>query len=279
VAVHITADLAEWDRATLAFLARDPVANTLPLGIGAALRAGASFGDLPPWFAWVVDGDAVVGAAVRTPPYLLAVTDLPLPAATALGATIADVDMPGLLARADVAAAVARAAGRGYQVRMAEVQYRLDRLIPPTPLPGTARPATEDDDALIVRWTREFEIEAGVYVRGADASEAVRRRCARGDALWVWWVDDVPVSMAGRVAAVNGVPRVGPVYTPPEHRGRGYGAAITAAVCSDAFAGGATACTLFADAANPTSNGVYTRLGFYPLREVVEAVFDHEAGG
>jgi predicted GNAT family acetyltransferase len=28
---------------------------------------------------------------------------------------------------------------------------------------------------------------------------------------------------------------------------------------------------LFADAANPTSNGVYERLGFRPVAEVVEA--------
>ena len=39
------------------------------------------------------------------------------------------------------------------------------------------------------------------------------------------------------------------------------------------FDAGADACTLFADAANPTSNGIYERIGFRAVAETVEAAF------
>ena len=65
------------------------------------------------------------------------------------------------------------------------------------------------------------------------------------------------------------VGRIGPVYTVPEARGRGIGAAITAVVTRDLLAEGATV-MLFADADNATSNGVYERLGFRAVDELIE---------
>ncbi|MFD5727696.1 GNAT family N-acetyltransferase [Streptomyces sp. NPDC058368] len=46
------------------------------------------------------------------------------------------------------------------------------------------------------------------------------------------------------------------------HQGRGYAAAVTAQVARTALDGGAEHVLLFADPANPTSNGVYRRIGF-----------------
>ena len=66
--------------------------------------------------------------------------------------------------------------------------------------------------------------------------------------------------------------RVLAVYTPPEHRGRGYGGAVTAAVTQAALDAGADDVVLFTDLANPTSNALYQRLGYRPIedRAVVE---------
>ncbi|MDP9319178.1 MAG: hypothetical protein M3O94_08950, partial [Actinomycetota bacterium] len=60
-----------------------------------------------------------------------------------------------------------------------------------------------------------------------------------------------------------GVTRVGPVYTPPEHRRRGYGAAVTAACTRDAL-DHAEDVVLFTDLANPTSNSIYQQIGYRP---------------
>jgi predicted GNAT family acetyltransferase len=48
-------------------------------------------------------------------------------------------------------------------------------------------------------------------------------------------------------------------------RGRGYAGAVTAEVSGAALAAGATDVVLFADAANPTSNALYQRIGYAPL--------------
>lgn len=63
------------------------------------------------------------------------------------------------------------------------------------------------------------------------------------------------------------MPRVGPVWTPPEHRRHGYAAAAVGAVRARLLAAGATAVVLFADTADATSTGVYTRLGFRPVAD------------
>jgi predicted GNAT family acetyltransferase len=54
------------------------------------------------------------------------------------------------------------------------------------------------------------------------------------------------------------------VYTPPELRGRGYASAVVAALTKRELDAGARCCSLFTDLANPTSNHVYTALGYEP---------------
>ncbi len=88
--------------------------------------------------------------------------------------------------------------------------------------------------------------------------EAARTRVAQGG--YLLWEDGEPVSMAGFRTAV-GVGRVGPVWTPPDRRGKGYAAAVTRAATRAILDVGAVA-VLYTDLANPTSNGVYRRLGY-----------------
>jgi predicted GNAT family acetyltransferase len=79
--------------------------------------------------------------------------------------------------------------------------------------------------------------------------------------------------MARVHAPAAGMCRIGPVYTPPESRGRGFGAAVTAAAVRHAHRRGARHVVLFADVANPVANGIYRRLGFVPVAESLEYAF------
>jgi predicted GNAT family acetyltransferase len=90
----------------------------------------------------------------------------------------------------------------------------------------------------------------------------------------LWEADGVPVSMAGLSRDVAGVVRVQAVYTPPEHRRRGYGGAITTAVSQAALDAGAAEVVLFTDLANPTSNALYQRLGYQPIGDRVQLLLD-----
>ncbi|MGF7236729.1 MAG: GNAT family N-acetyltransferase [Frankia sp.] len=67
--------------------------------------------------------------------------------------------------------------------------------------------------------------------------------------------------------------RLAPVYTPPAHRRQGYAAAVTAAVSQAALDAGAREVLPFTDLANPTSNGVYRRLGYERAGDRVELSF------
>jgi predicted GNAT family acetyltransferase len=65
------------------------------------------------------------------------------------------------------------------------------------------------------------------------------------------------------------VARIGPVYTPPHERGRGYGTAITHAL-AEALSRECAIVMLYTDAANAISNGIYEQLGFTVVADWVE---------
>lgn len=272
VDVHVSADFAAFDADAAAFLERDPIRNTVLLTVLDMLRTGGGYDDDSPWFAWVTDGDTTVGAALRTPPYKVALSGMPPDVARSLGLRLASQELPGAFGDIPTVAAFAESAGRRHRVNIHEIQYVLTELRPPPPVRGTPRAYAGTDAELYIRWEADFATEAGVR-RSANPLGSLHNRISSGGGLWLWEVDGLPVSMCGRTPAVCNVPRIGPVWTPPEHRRQGYAAAITAYVCGDALERGARACTLFADAANPTSNGVYERIGFRPVAETVEAEF------
>jgi predicted GNAT family acetyltransferase len=82
------------------------------------------------------------------------------------------------------------------------------------------------------------------------------------------------VALAGITRQVAGVARVAPVYTPPEHRGRGYGAAATAAVSRQALDEGAADVVLYTDLDNAATNRLYARLGYVPVEDRLVLALD-----
>jgi uncharacterized protein len=99
-----------------------------------------------------------------------------------------------------------------------------------------------------------------------DVETLVERRIANGN-LWIW-DNKGPVSMASLSVPAAGVARVSLVYTPPELRGQGYAYACVAALTRHALARGLR-CALFADLKNPTSNGIYRRIGYRRVAEML----------
>jgi hypothetical protein len=116
-----------------------------------------------------------------------------------------------------------------------------------------------DERDRLIAWWRAFADEAGGD--GAAGAEAnVDARLPHQSILL--WDDGGPVSLVAVQPAVAGVVRIGPVYTPPEHRRHGYAGAAVAEVSRRALAAGAHTCMLFTDLDNPTSNKIYFELGY-----------------
>lgn len=280
----------EFDAAAGAFLRANPARNTVLLSILAELAASGSraYGDAPPFFGWWAPSGEVTAACLRTPPFALLVTGLDQAAAAALAAALATAgpaaigpgagfaaDLAGVTGREDEAAAFAAAwlasSGRRPRVRMRTRLYRLEGLEPPAPWPaGVARRASPADVEQVTAWYAAFAADIGESRASASVIEGKLR-----DGRLVLWelADGTPVSMAGRNRITVGVARVGPVYTPPEHRGRGYGSAATAAITQAALAEGATEVVLFTDQSNPVSNSIYQRLGYRPVEDRISLAF------
>src|SRR5664279_3908568 len=142
----------------------------------------------------------------------------------------------------------------------------LGRLRPPSPPPvGRGRLAGNTDLAIAIEWWSAFEQETGLA--GVDVATLVRDRIEDAR-LWLWEDDTgAVVSLAGRGQTAAGVTRLGPVYTPRVHRRHGYGAAVTAACTADTLLRDGGHVVLFTDTANPTSNAIYQRLGYRPVRD------------
>ncbi|OCB46114.1 acetyltransferase [Mycobacterium vulneris] len=268
---HLHTSPAEFEPAVRSVYRLDPVLFTLEL----------TTVHTTPWPAErillsVGNGDGVDGAAVQTRDSVLLVNGLP--PGTALTAAEAIASVPAVLSGVRGTPATATAftqawrAVTGVQARESsrDVLYRLGRLTGPNGVAGEWRTAGTGDAETVVRWLNEFFIEAFGEPSNVDASrEMLTSIVDSGDHIVLWTVDGAPVSMARVRAAVVGVSRIGPVYTPPGRRGHGYAAAVTAAAARFARTQGAGEVVLFADTANPVSNRVYRRIGFAPVAEDV----------
>lgn len=267
-----------------ALLRAEAASNTVLLTASANIAANGPtiYGDEPPLFGWWAGPDGHVdGAFIHTPPFPAQLTALPDAAVDPLaellagsGRPLAGVGAAGGGAEAFAAAWCARrdaVAELALRLRL----YRLASLHEPAPAPPGRADVTAAADAPLVRaWIELFARETGTVM---GASRTLDARVGAG--AFTLWRDatDAPVALAGYSREIDGVRRVGPVYTAEPHRRRGYGAAVTAAACRRALDGGTSQLLLYADIDNPTSNTLYRRLGFAPVEDRVTLRFRSRA--
>ncbi len=270
-------DPAKFEAAIGRLYSADPVRHTLALTV--IVRGLRDPATTPVMLTAHREDGTLLGAAFRTPPWPLIVSGLPVDAAGAVADALATVDpaLPAVNGPRDAAEHFARAwaerSGASVHEVMAHRLYELGDLRDPV-IPGAGRAATEADVPLLVGWRTAFQVEAMNHDRGLDnIADVIRQGLARGDRYLLWELDGRVVSWAHVGAPTDGMSRVGPVYTPPEHRGHGYGSAVTAAASRWARDAGAAHVLLFTDLANPTSNSIYQKIGYRPVLDACELEF------
>lgn len=144
------------------------------------------------------------------------------------------------------------------------------------------RAALEADLPLLAAWFGEFHAEALGRLPAPDPESVARSRMllapeVGGMRLWENAAGE-PVAMAGYGAPMRHAFRIGPVYTPPAQRGRGYGSAITAALTQELLDRGCQYSLLFADVDYAPSNRVYLRIGYRPVCDLEQAVVTQRSG-
>ena len=158
-----------------------------------------------------------------------------------------------------------------YKVSLNLRVHQLQVVQPVAKAAGYLRQATESDRDLLAQWNHDFQMEVFRTLE-EDPEKMTERQIHRGAAYL--WQDQAPVSLAcGRPSTPNGA-TIGPVYTPPEYRGKGYATACVAALSQQLLEQGYRSCFLFTDLANPTSNHIYQMIGYQPVTDWRDYSFD-----
>lgn len=265
------------------FLAEREAQHNLLFGICSLLaRDPAPFGEDPAYLAIAETEGRVLGVAVRTPPHNLVLSEMDdLAVIEPLVRDVRDAvgTLPGVLGPGKTASAFVRAwrehEGGGATLTMSNRIYRASMATPPSGVAGEMRPYRDDDHDLTIRWFDAFLMEALPDEAMREPTEALlRRRLDDPDGgLRLWEDEGRPVSLAGFGSRTpNGI-RVGPVYTPPESRRKGYAGALVGWMTAALLEGTHRYCFLFTDLANPTANGIYQRIGYEAVSDVEHYTF------
>ena len=270
-----------------AYLRRDEARHNLILGLLRTLIDQPGVYDR--YRLWLVEADdRPVGAALMTPPRSVVLATPAAPGAIELLAGelgAEDVDLPGVVGGLPEADDFTRVyldvTGGRVAARMDQAIHVLEKCEDVPKPTGSPRDAGPADLELVLGWYRAFAAEA---VPGdAWHEDQERRRLARwlaeksGPGIRLW-EDGGPVSLVGFVHATENGTRIGPVYTPPEHRGRGYATGLVDHVSREMLEPAGRFCLLYTDLANPTSNAIYRRIGYRKVRESAMITFARPLG-
>jgi predicted GNAT family acetyltransferase len=254
-------------------LAREAVHN-LPLGLCSRLRTHPLLYGEEPYFAVALEGGRVVAATMRTPPHNLILTEVDDAAALEPLADDAHAAFRSLPGAGGPREPVGRFAelweertGAKAEISMRLRIYEAEETRPPEGVAGRMRPYEQRDRDLVVAWMDAFVDEAMSEAPPETSEEWLERRLDDGGIV-MWDVDGKAVSMGGYGGETPNGNRIGPIYTPPELRRRGYASALTAELTQMLLEGGRRFCFLFTDLANPTSNSIYQQIGYRPVADV-----------
>ncbi len=276
-------DAAQFEDEALDLLLAREAENCLMIGLTSQLRSGAAtLTASSPYFALIRSQEKVVGAALIAG-YVLVLSHPIDPAALLLiAADVAEAapDVPGVVSEKGASRSFAEAwtalTGKAHRVNLSERIFQCERVVSPRAVSGAMSIAGEPDRGLLARWLGAFAQEALGQSSDAAANDrfATRWTQRQGRTMYLWIDEGRVVSMVGVSGDTpNGI-RVAPVYTPPELRGRGYASALTAAVTQTQFDAGKRYCFLYTDLANPTSNHIYQSVGYRPVIDAAQYLFD-----
>jgi predicted GNAT family acetyltransferase len=160
---------------------------------------------------------------------------------------------------------------------MEQMIYRLDRVNDLVLGPGELVCAGTRHIDLVADWVVSFSEVTHDVLDRADALVRVQEMI---DASRLYlWIDEKPVSMAWKARPTRRGIVVSGVYTPPEYRCQGYATACVASLSQLLLDEGFEFCALYADLANPVSNHIYQKMGYYPIQASIVYGFEPKAMG
>lgn len=224
-----------------------------------------------------VTNGRVLAVTIRTPPYQLVLSKaVDSNALKLIAQDLQESGQPlpgvsGLVAEVETFLQIWQTlTGQSYRRVMAMRIYQLTEVNSVTTAAGHLRLATKADRPLMLDWFTAF-VSANREIM-KEAPEKMVDIGLKRQSIHLW-EDGVPVSWASGSQSLPAAARIGPVYTPPEHRRKGYATACVAALSQKLLDQGCDRCFLFTDLANPTSNHIYQQIGYRPVGDWHEYSF------
>lgn len=142
-----------------------------------------------------------------------------------------------------------------------------------TPIDGKQRLALPEEVKHATDWMLQFQMEAKASEMDYEAALNTARKLIDEHKIYYFEnADEEVVSMAviGR-QLIHGV-TITYIFTPEEHRGKGYAAANVYYLSKYLLEQGNEFCTIFVDKKNPLSERAYEKVGYYYLEDNYEYI-------
>ncbi|WP_280768708.1 GNAT family N-acetyltransferase [Salipaludibacillus daqingensis] len=267
------------------FLIRKEANHNLPLGVLRQLSkdesSSSSINKNNVMILGQDNNDKVTVVAVRTPPRNLIICGhLDALKETAKWIHAHEMTLPGVIGCTDTAKTFAeewtKLTGAYAEEKLTQNIYQLKHLQKYPRNQGRLTYATEDDIALVMSWTEEFEKEALGLKEHPLLEETVIKEI-RNNQVFLWRDENcTPVSMAKRARELKNGVVVNFVYTPEEYQRKGYATTCVGALSERMLNEGFKFCSLNTNAKNPTSNSIYMKIGYEPVGDAVEYQFKYK---
>ncbi len=253
---------------TRSFLESDQALYGMALGIANRLAGGHRYGSGDPWFAVVEEGQWLRAIVLQTPPQALIVATAELEAITPLvqGMRESGRAISGVVGPADtvpfVAGRWAHIHDLDQEVKMQMRLFCADQVIPPSnPPAGKSVKATVEELPWVNNWADAFVADCHMPPNDLGLPNPAIALVDQ-QALYLWKDATGAKAMAAFNRETPQSQSVSWVYTPKEHRGNGYASALIAALTQQCLDSGKKFCSLHTDLSNPTSNKIYTEIGY-----------------
>ena len=266
------------------YLERHESENNLPIGLVYRLSESPHYyGSKSPLLLSILEQEKVVGVAIMTPPrrIILSRIDTEVPMAiTHLVHHLRRIKKrtPGVVGPAVEGQAfsdcwVEGAFGVSARVAMRLRVFEARKVVDVSLSPGKLRLARPDDHPLMAKWIAKFSEEIREPV-DLESAKSHAERYINGQELYIW-DNGAPVCIAREARPTRNGTTINTVYTPSEHRNKGYATSCVWSLTQKMLTDRYSFCSLYTDLSNPTSNSIYTKIGYVPIGDAL--AFDFQS--
>ena len=261
--------------------------NNLPIGLVYKLaEAPHYYGSKSPLLLSILEDEKVVGVAIMTPPRRIILSKIDTEFLVAMRQLVhhlrgINTRLPGVVGPAAEAQAFSdcwleEIFSESTRVAMQMRVFEARKVTDVSLSSGRLRLARPDDHLLMAKWIVNFSVEIKEPV-DLESAKIHAERSIKGQELYIW-DDGVPVSIAKESRPTRNGTTINTVYTPPEHRNKGYATSCVWSLTQKMLMDRYSFCSLYTDLSNPTSNSIYTKIGYVPVGDALVFDFRSDSG-